>query len=126
MSFPTGDNFLVRKKDTTVKDRANERHVSLDTYSQPQPSLFLRGGIEDAHTRILATGGVGIIISVFSWIPIFSSDRLGRKTWLQIGTMGMMCAMVGTPVLQWRAENNVDSAGSKDGEVAEKREFAQE
>jgi hypothetical protein len=109
-----------------VKDRANERCVSLDTYSQPQPSLFLRGGIEGAHTRILATGGVGIIISVLSWIPIFSSDRLGRKTWLQIGTMGMMCAMVGTPVLQWRAENNVDSAGSKDGEVAEKREFAQE
>jgi hypothetical protein len=95
-----------------VKDRANERYVSLDTYSQPQPSLFLRGGIEDAHTRILATGGVGIIISVFSWIPIFSSDRLGRKTWLQIGTMGMMCVMVGIPVLQWHAENNPGSSGN--------------
>ncbi|KAK5467072.1 hypothetical protein LTS15_000042 [Exophiala xenobiotica] len=59
------------------------------------PSLFERGGIEDAHTRNLATGGIGIVLFVFAWIPIFVFDRLGRKTWLQIGVVGMMCAMIG-------------------------------
>lgn len=61
-----------------------------------QPSLFERGGIKDAHTRNLATGGVGVVLFVFSWIPIFYFDRLGRRTWLQIGTVGMMGAMVGS------------------------------
>ncbi|KAM0715249.1 hypothetical protein Q7P37_008747 [Cladosporium fusiforme] len=76
------------------------------------PSLFQRGGIEDPHTRNLATGGVGIILFVFSWVPIFFFDRLGRKTWLQIGTVGMMCAMVGIAVLQWHAENHPGNSGN--------------
>lgn len=59
------------------------------------PSLFERGGIQDAHTRNLATGGIGIVLFVFSWVPIYAFDRLGRKTWLQIGVVGMMCAMIG-------------------------------
>lgn len=59
------------------------------------PSLFQRGGIENAHTRNLATGGIGIVLFVFAWVPIFVFDRLGRKTWLQIGVIGMMCSMIG-------------------------------
>ncbi|OKO96399.1 Proton myo-inositol cotransporter [Penicillium subrubescens] len=47
------------------------------------PSLFERGGIKDPRTANLATGGVGVVLFVFSWIPIFYFDRLGRKTWLQ-------------------------------------------
>ncbi|KAK7887774.1 hypothetical protein LTR67_009677 [Exophiala xenobiotica] len=70
------------------------------------PSLFERGGIENAHTRNLATGGIGIVLFVFAWIPIFVFDRLGRKTWLQIGVVGMMCAMIGITVLQWHAEHH--------------------
>jgi hypothetical protein len=87
------------------------------------PSLFERGGIEDAHTRNLATGGIGIVLFVFAWIPIFVFDRLGRKTWLQFGVVGMMCAMIGITgrlseislinaeadwmlVLQWHAEHH--------------------
>ncbi|OAP56558.1 hypothetical protein AYL99_09737 [Fonsecaea erecta] len=67
------------------------------------PSLYERGGITSAHTRNLATGGVGIVLFVFAWIPIFVFDRLGRKTWLQIGVIGMMGAMIGITVLQWHA-----------------------
>ncbi|KAJ5989769.1 Sugar transporter [Penicillium canescens] len=70
------------------------------------PSLFERGGIKNPHTANLATGGVGIVLFVFSWVPIFFFDRLGRKTWLQIGTVGMMGAMIGITVLQWHAEHN--------------------
>lgn len=74
--------------------------------------MFERGGITNAHTRNLATGGVGIILFVFSWVPIFVFDRLGRKTWLQVGTVGMMCAMIGIAVLQWHAENNPGDSGN--------------
>ncbi|CAL5872848.1 uncharacterized protein PFLUO_LOCUS7117 [Penicillium psychrofluorescens] len=70
------------------------------------PSLFERGGIKDPRTANLATGGVGIVLFVTSWIPIFFFDRLGRKTWLQIGTVGMMAAMIGITVLQWHAEHH--------------------
>ncbi|KAI1407890.1 putative sugar transporter [Hypoxylon sp. FL1857] len=70
------------------------------------PSLFERGGITDPKTANLATGGVGIVLFVFAWIPIFLFDRLGRKTWLQIGLVGMCLAMVGITVLQWHAESN--------------------
>lgn len=49
---------------------------------------------------------MGIVLFVFSWVPIFYFDRLGRKTWLQIGTVGMMGAMIGITVLQWHAEHN--------------------
>ncbi|KAJ5278710.1 Sugar transporter [Penicillium angulare] len=70
------------------------------------PSLFERGGISNPRTANLATGGVGIVLFVSSWIPIFYFDRLGRKTWLQIGTIGMMAAMIGITVLQWHAEHN--------------------
>lgn len=79
---------------------------------RPQPSLFEGGGIESAHTRNLATGGVGIILFVFSWVPIYCFDRLGRKTWLQIGTVGMMCAMIGITVLQWYAEHHPGNSGN--------------
>jgi len=77
-----------------------------------QPDLFERGGIESASTRNLATGGVGIVLFIFSWVPIFIFDRLGRKTWLQIGTVGMMCAMTGIAVLQWYAGNNPGQPGN--------------
>lgn len=74
--------------------------------------LFQRGGISDPETANLATGGVGVVLFVFAWIPIFFFDRLGRKTWLQIGTVGMMCAMIGITVLQWNAERHPNDAGN--------------
>ncbi|KAL7621755.1 hypothetical protein AAE478_009082 [Parahypoxylon ruwenzoriense] len=43
------------------------------------PFLFERGGITDPKTANLATEGVGIVLFVFAWVPIFVSDRLGRK-----------------------------------------------
>lgn len=77
-----------------------------------QPTLFEKGGITNPKTANLATGGVGIVLFVSSWIPIFFFDRLGRKTWLQIGIVGMMCAMIGITVLQWHAENNPGDRGN--------------
>ncbi|KAK9320277.1 general substrate transporter [Lipomyces orientalis] len=76
------------------------------------PTLFRKGGITNTHTANLATGGVGIVLFVSAFFPIFYFDRLGRKTWLQIGTIGMMCAMVGITVLQWHAEHYPGSKGN--------------
>ncbi|KAK9312487.1 general substrate transporter [Lipomyces starkeyi] len=76
------------------------------------PTLFKKGGISNAHTANLATGGVGIVLFVSAFIPIFYFDRLGRKTWLQIGTIGMMCAMIGIAVLQWHAEHFPGNKGN--------------
>ncbi|KAL4884507.1 general substrate transporter [Aspergillus karnatakaensis] len=75
------------------------------------PSLFEKGGITNPQTANLATGGVGIALFLSSWIPIFYFDRLGRKTWLQIGTVGMMLSMLGIAALQWQAENYPGSNG---------------
>lgn len=49
---------------------------------------------------------MGIVLFVFSWLPIFYFDRLGRKVWLQIGYVGMTGAMIGITVLQWYAKNH--------------------
>ncbi|KAJ5115492.1 Sugar transporter [Penicillium alfredii] len=68
--------------------------------------LFERGGITDPRTANLATGGVGIVLFVSSWVSIFFFDQLGRKTWLEIGTVGMAGAMVGITVLQSHAESH--------------------
>ncbi|KAI6086445.1 putative sugar transporter [Hypoxylon rubiginosum] len=76
------------------------------------PSLFERGGITDPKTANLATGGVGVVLFVFAWVPIFYFDRLGRKTWLQIGLVGMCCAMIGITVLQWHAEGHPNDNGN--------------
>ncbi|KAE8149168.1 general substrate transporter [Aspergillus avenaceus] len=76
------------------------------------PTLFEKGGITNPRTANLATGGVGIALFLSAWIPIFFFDRLGRKTWLQIGTVGMMLAMVGIAVLQWHAGENLGSKGN--------------
>ncbi|KAI9688124.1 MAG: Solute carrier 2 (Facilitated glucose transporter) member 8 [Bathelium mastoideum] len=70
------------------------------------PTLFENGGIRDPSTRNLATGGVGIVLFATSWIPIFVFDRLGRRTWLQVGTLGMMISMLGITVLQSHAERH--------------------
>lgn len=71
--------------------------------------MFEQGGITDPHYANLATGGVGVALFLASWIPIFFFDRLGRKVWLQIGTVGMMGSMVGIAVLQWHAGQHPDS-----------------
>ncbi|KAK4909337.1 hypothetical protein LTR49_021849 [Elasticomyces elasticus] len=76
------------------------------------PTLFEKGGITNPSTANLATGGVGVVLFVTSWIPIFVFDRLGRKTWLQIGLVGMACAMVGITILQWHAEHYPNSSGN--------------
>ncbi|KAL2868795.1 sugar porter family MFS transporter [Aspergillus lucknowensis] len=76
------------------------------------PSLFEKGGITDPQAANLATGGVGIALFLSSWIPVFYFDRLGRKTWLQIGTVGMMLAMLGIAALQRRAEEHPGSSGN--------------
>jgi MFS family permease len=49
---------------------------------------------------------VGVVLFLFAWIPIFYFDRLGRKTWLQIGTVGMMFAMIGIAIFQRHAEHD--------------------
>ncbi|KAK9311660.1 general substrate transporter [Lipomyces starkeyi] len=76
------------------------------------PTLFKKGGISDPHMANLATGWVGIVLFITSFVPIFYFDRLGRRTWLKIGTIGVMCAMIGITVLQWHAEKFPGSNGN--------------
>lgn len=68
--------------------------------------LFEKGGITDQKEANLATGGGGDVLFVFSWVLMIFFDRLGRKRWLQIGLVGICCAMIGIMVLQWHAEGN--------------------
>ncbi|KAL9084156.1 MAG: hypothetical protein Q9165_008204 [Trypethelium subeluteriae] len=72
------------------------------------PTLFEKGGIRRASTRNLATGGIGLVLFATSWIPIFIFDRLPRRTWLQLGTLGMMVSMLGIAAVQSHAERHPD------------------
>ncbi|KAI0176436.1 putative sugar transporter [Hypoxylon sp. FL1284] len=73
------------------------------------PSLFKKGGITDPAMANLATGGIGVVLFVSAWIPIFYFDRLGRKTWLQFGLIGMITALLGICVLQQHAMDYPDN-----------------
>ncbi|KAI1343399.1 putative sugar transporter [Xylariaceae sp. FL0016] len=73
------------------------------------PSLFKKGGITDPTMANLATGGVGVVLFVSSWIPIFYFDRLGRKTWFQVGLVGMVGALLGICFLQQHATDHPGS-----------------
>ena len=66
------------------------------------PSLFKTAGL-DAAAANLATAGVGVVLFITAWIPIFYFDKFGRRTWLQIGTVGMFFALLGIAVLQRHA-----------------------
>ncbi|KAI8629474.1 general substrate transporter [Xylariaceae sp. FL1651] len=67
------------------------------------PKLFKKGGIIDPKLANLATGGVGVVLFLSGWIPIFYFDRFGRKTWFQIGLAGMVVALTGICILQQHA-----------------------
>lgn len=70
------------------------------------PQLFKNGGITDPKIQNLATSGVGVVLFLSAWIPIFFFDRLGRKTWLQLGLVGMFTALLGIAFLQRHAESH--------------------
>lgn len=70
------------------------------------PQLFKNGGITDPNIANLATSGVGVVLFLSAWIPIFFFDRLGRKTWLQLGLVGMFTALLGIAFLQRHAESH--------------------
>lgn len=70
------------------------------------PRLFRNGGITDPEIANLATAGVGLVLFLSSWIPIFYFDRLGRKTWLQMGLVGMFIALLGIAFFQRHAESH--------------------
>lgn len=70
------------------------------------PQLFKNGGITDPTIANLATSGVGVVLFLSAWIPIFFFDRLGRKTWLQLGLVGMFTALLGIAFLQRHAESH--------------------
>lgn len=73
------------------------------------PSLFKKGGITDPTMANLATGGVGVVLFLSSWIPIFYFERFGRKTWFQFGLIGMFSALIGICVLQQHAIDHPNS-----------------
>lgn len=70
------------------------------------PTLFKNGGITDPTIANLATSGVGVVLFLSAWIPILFFDKLGRKTWLQLGLVGMFVALLGIAFLQKHAESH--------------------
>lgn len=70
------------------------------------PTLFRNGGITDPTIANVATSGVGVVLFLSAWIPILYFDRLGRKTWLQLGLVGMFVALLGIALLQRHAEGH--------------------
>ncbi|KAH8200170.1 hypothetical protein TruAng_005682 [Truncatella angustata] len=77
-------------------------------YYNSAPTLFMRGGLT-AEAANLATAGVGVVLFFSAWIPVVYFDRLGRKTWLQIGTAGMFGALIGIAALLRHAESHPGS-----------------
>ncbi|GAW13474.1 hypothetical protein ANO14919_028600 [Xylariales sp. No.14919] len=67
------------------------------------PKLFKKGGIIDPNLANLATGGIGVTLFLSAWIPVFYFDRFGRKTWFQVGLVGMVIALTGICVFQQHA-----------------------
>ncbi|KAI1859670.1 uncharacterized protein JN550_011865 [Neoarthrinium moseri] len=72
--------------------------------STSAPTLFMRGGLS-AESANLATAGVGVVLFFAAWIPVFFFDKLGRKTWLQIGTVGMFGSLIGIAAFLRHAEH---------------------
>lgn len=70
------------------------------------PALFRNGGITDPTMANLATSGVGVVLFLSAWIPILYFDRLGRKTWFQLGLVPMFIALVMIAVMQRHAETH--------------------
>lgn len=70
------------------------------------PALFRNGGITDPATANLATSGVGVVLFLSAWIPIAYFDRLGRKTWFQLGLVPMCASLVMIAVVQRHAEDH--------------------
>ncbi|KUI67025.1 High-affinity glucose transporter [Cytospora mali] len=70
------------------------------------PQLFKKGGITDPTIANIATSGIGVGLFLSSWIPILYYDRLGRKTWFQVGLVGMFVALLGIATLQRHAESH--------------------
>lgn len=62
--------------------------------------------ITNAHISNVTTSGVGIVLFIFAWIPIFVFDRLAYKIWLQFGVIGMMCSTISITILQWHTEHH--------------------
>ncbi|KAI1383361.1 putative sugar transporter [Hypoxylon trugodes] len=73
------------------------------------PELFKKGGVTDPTMANLATGGIGVVLFLSSWIPIFYFDRFGRKSWFQFGLIGMISALIGICVLQQHAADYPNS-----------------
>lgn len=71
----------------------------------------MKGGLT-AEAANLATAGVGVVLFLAAWIPVMYFDRLGRKTWLQIGTVGMFFALIGIAMLLRHAESHPGDAAN--------------
>ncbi|KAI1305099.1 general substrate transporter [Xylaria venustula] len=67
------------------------------------PELFKKGGITDPKLANLATGGIGVVLFLSAWIPVLYFDRYGRKTWFQVGLVGMVIALTGICFFQQHA-----------------------
>ncbi|KAF2762350.1 permease of the major facilitator superfamily [Pseudovirgaria hyperparasitica] len=76
------------------------------------PHIFAAGGISNPRTQNLLNGTVGIVLFLSAWIPIFLFDRLGRRTWLRLGCIGMAVAMIGIAVFQRNAARHPESSST--------------
>ncbi|KAJ0422255.1 general substrate transporter [Aspergillus carlsbadensis] len=75
------------------------------------PSLFEKAGLPTPHAYLFGTIGILGVIFHSAWIPMRWFDRLGRKTWLQVGTIGMGISLSMSSVLQLKMEQHPDWHG---------------
>jgi SP family galactose:H+ symporter-like MFS transporter len=71
-----------------------QQFVGINTIIYYAPTIFQSAGISSADSAILATGIVGILNVVVTIVALMLIDRVGRRTLLFVGTVGMVVALI--------------------------------
>ncbi len=74
------------------------------------PVIFKTAGLTHDASSILATVGIGFVNVVFTFIAVFSLDRLGRRKMLLTGVGGIIFSLVVTTVSFWIGVTSVSLA----------------
>ncbi|KAL2834048.1 hypothetical protein BJY01DRAFT_259694 [Aspergillus pseudoustus] len=75
------------------------------------PSLFEKAGLSFGIAYFAGTVDIISVMFHVTWIPFAWFYRLGRNTWLQVGTIGMILSLVAIAALQRQIEQYPDWKG---------------
>jgi SP family galactose:H+ symporter-like MFS transporter len=71
-----------------------QQFVGINTIIYYAPTIFQSAGINSASSAILATSIVGMLNVVVTIVALLLIDRLGRRTLLLVGSVGMVIALI--------------------------------